>query len=59
MSEAKTFVKILKAKGLESYGVICKVGSTDKTEWAYLMNLRYRKDARGALQPCASGKAVK
>lgn len=32
MSESKTFAKILKAKGLESYCVICKVGSTDKAE---------------------------
>lgn len=32
MSEAKTFVKILKAKGFASYGVICKVGSIDKTQ---------------------------
>jgi len=26
MNEAKIFAKILKAKGLESYSVICKVG---------------------------------
>ncbi len=32
MNETRIFVKILKAKGLESYCVICKVGSTDKTE---------------------------
>lgn len=32
ISEAKTFAKILQVKGLESYCVICKVGSTDKTE---------------------------
>ena len=32
INEAKTFVKILEAKGLESYGVLCKVGGTDKTE---------------------------
>ncbi len=32
MSEAQIFARILRAKGLESYGVICKVGSTDKTE---------------------------
>ncbi|MDW7683839.1 MAG: DUF1847 domain-containing protein [Bacillota bacterium] len=32
ISEAKTFNKILTAKGLESYGIICKVGSTDKTD---------------------------
>ncbi|MTV48283.1 DUF1847 domain-containing protein [Heliobacillus mobilis] len=32
IEEAKTFVKILRAKGLEPYSVICKVGSVDKTE---------------------------
>lgn len=32
INESKTFSKILAAKGLKSYGVICKVGSTDKTE---------------------------
>lgn len=32
MNEAKIFAKILKAKGLESYCVICKVSSIDKTE---------------------------
>jgi len=29
MNEAKIFAKILKAKGLESYSVICKVGSIE------------------------------
>ncbi|MDR3601690.1 MAG: DUF1847 domain-containing protein [Desulfosporosinus sp.] len=32
INEAKIFAKILEAKGLESYGVSCKVGSTDKTK---------------------------
>lgn len=32
MQEAKIFTKILAAKGLDSYSVICKVGSVDKTE---------------------------
>ncbi len=31
-AEARTFARILDAKGLKSYGVICKVGSVDKTE---------------------------
>ncbi|HEX2950599.1 MAG TPA: DUF1847 domain-containing protein [Armatimonadota bacterium] len=31
MQEAQTFAKILRVKGLESYGVICKVGAVDKT----------------------------
>ncbi len=32
INESKIFAKILQAKGLESFGVSCKVGSTDKTE---------------------------
>ncbi len=32
MDEAKTFIRFLDAQGLESFSVICKVGSVDKTE---------------------------
>ena len=32
INETKIFTNILKAKGLESYSVICKIGSVDKTE---------------------------
>lgn len=32
IQESKTFSKILTAKGLQSCGIICKVGATDKTE---------------------------
>lgn len=32
IKESKIFAKILEAKGLEYYSVICKVGSVDKTE---------------------------
>ncbi|MDR3541317.1 MAG: DUF1847 domain-containing protein [Desulfosporosinus sp.] len=32
INEAKIFAKILQAKGLRSFAVSCKVGSTDKTE---------------------------
>ncbi|MDR3765376.1 MAG: DUF1847 domain-containing protein [Acidobacteriota bacterium] len=32
LDEARIFVRILKAQGLEPYSVICKVGSVDKTE---------------------------
>lgn len=31
IQEAKIFAQILTAKGLESYGVLCKVGAVDKT----------------------------
>ena len=32
IEEAKIFARILKVRGLDSYSVICKVGSTDKTD---------------------------
>jgi len=49
MNEAKTFVKILKAKGLESYSVICKVGSIDKTEIGIPEELKIQKGCHEAL----------
>jgi uncharacterized metal-binding protein len=32
IQEARTFVKVLRAKGLEAFTVVCKIGSVDKTE---------------------------
>lgn len=32
IEESRTFAKILRAKGLEPYTVVCKVGSVEKTE---------------------------
>ncbi|MDS1030781.1 DUF1847 domain-containing protein [Bacillota bacterium LX-D] len=49
MNEAKTFVKILKAKGLESYSVICKVGSIDKTDVGIPEELKVQKGCHEAL----------
>lgn len=49
MNEAKIFTKILKAKGLESYGVICKVGSIDKTEVGVDENLKIQKGCHESL----------
>ncbi|MBS4026930.1 MAG: DUF1847 domain-containing protein [Clostridia bacterium] len=49
MSEAKTFVKILKAKGLASYGVVCKVGSTDKTQVGVPEELKIQQGCHEAL----------
>ncbi len=49
MNESKIFVKILQAKGLESYSVICKVGSTDKTEVGVPENLKVRQGGHEAL----------
>ncbi len=49
MNETRTFVKILKAKGLESYSVICKVGSIDKTEVGIPEELKVQKGCHEAL----------
>lgn len=49
MEETKTFVKILNAKGLESYTVICKVGSVDKTEVGIPEELKVQKGCHESL----------
>lgn len=49
MNETKIFAKILKAKGLESYCVICKVGSTDKTDVGVPESLKVQKGCYEAL----------
>lgn len=49
MNEAKIFAKILKAKGLESYSVICKVGGIDKTEVGVPEELKVQKGCHESL----------
>lgn len=49
MNETKIFTKILKAKGLESYSVICKVGSVDKTEVGVAEELKIQKGCHESL----------
>lgn len=49
ISEAKTFAKVLEAKGLESYSVICKVGSTDKTRVGVAEELKVQKGCHESL----------
>lgn len=49
MDEAKIFAKILKAKGLESYCVICKVSATDKTEIGIDEKLKIKKGCHESL----------
>lgn len=49
MNEAKIFAKILKVKGLESYGIICKVGSIDKTEAGIDEKLKLQKGCHEAM----------
>lgn len=49
ISEAKIFSKILKAKGMKSYTVICKVGAIDKTEVGIPEELKIRKGSHESL----------
>jgi len=49
MNEAKIFAKVLKAKGLDSYSVICKVGSVDKTEVGIEEDLKIQRGCHEAL----------
>jgi len=49
INEAKTFMKILEAKGLESYSVLCKVGSVDKTEIGIPEELKVQQGAHESL----------
>jgi uncharacterized metal-binding protein len=49
MKEAKIFARILKAKGLDSYSVICKVGSTDKAQVGVDENLKVQKGCHESL----------
>lgn len=49
ISEARMYAKILKAKGLESYCVICKVGSIDKAEVGIPKDLKIEPDCYEAL----------
>ncbi len=47
--EACLFAKVLRAKGLEPYTVVCKVGSVDKREIGVSEEARLQKDAHEAM----------
>lgn len=49
INEAKTFAKILNVKGLNSYSVICKVGSVDKTVVGIAEELKVQKGSHEPL----------
>lgn len=49
MEETRIFTQILKTKGLESYSVICKVGSLDKTEIGVLPEYKVQQGCHEAL----------
>jgi uncharacterized metal-binding protein len=49
INETKIFTKILEAKGLESYSVLCKVGSIDKTQVGIPEELKVNKGCHESL----------
>ncbi|HBS58215.1 MAG: DUF1847 domain-containing protein [Bacillota bacterium] len=49
IEEAKTFMRVLQAKGLEGYSVLCKVGAVDKTEIGIPPELKVRSDCHEAI----------
>ncbi|MCE5284233.1 MAG: DUF1847 domain-containing protein [Pelosinus sp.] len=49
INETKIFCKILEAKGLESYSVICKIGSIDKTRIGIPEELKVEKGCYEAI----------
>jgi uncharacterized metal-binding protein len=49
IEETRVFVKILEAHGLESYAVLCKVGSVDKTEVGIPEELKILKGSHESL----------
>ncbi len=49
IEETRIFVKILEAHGLESYAVLCKVGSVDKTEVGIPEELKILKGSHESL----------
>ncbi|WP_170294408.1 DUF1847 domain-containing protein [Heliomicrobium gestii] len=49
INETKIFVKILEAKGLKGYSVLCKVGAIDKTEVGVPEELKVQKGCHESL----------
>jgi uncharacterized metal-binding protein len=49
IEETRAFVKVLKAKDLEPYAVLCKVGSVDKTEIGIPEELKVQKGSYEAI----------
>ena len=56
IEEARIFVKVLRAKGLEPYTVVCKVGSVDKREIGVSgRSAPAKRRVRGDVQPGSAG----
>jgi len=49
IEETRAFIKVLKAKDLEPYAVLCKVGSVDKTEIGIPEELKVQKGSYEAI----------
>lgn len=49
INEARIFARILAAKGLQSYGVVCKVGAVDKTEVGIPAEHKIQKDCHESM----------
>ncbi|WP_027937548.1 DUF1847 domain-containing protein [Anaeroarcus burkinensis] len=59
IQETKVFCRILEAKGLESYSVLCKVGSVDKTEIGIPEELKVAKGCfEGICNPVLQAKIL-
>jgi uncharacterized metal-binding protein len=49
IQEARTFAKVLRAKGLEAFTVVCKIGSVDKTEIGVAEDVKIEKGSYEAM----------
>ena len=49
IQEARTFVKVLRANGLEAFTVVCKIGSVDKTEIGISEDVKIEKGSYEAM----------
>ena len=49
IQEARTFAKVLRAKGLEAFTVACKIGSVDKTEIGVSEDVKIEKGSYEAM----------
>ena len=49
VQEARTFAKVLRAKGLEAFTVVCKIGSVDKTEIGISEEVKIEKGSYEAM----------
>ncbi len=58
IEETRTFAKIVQAKGLEPYSVVCKVGSTDKTEIGFPEELKLRKGFEAMCNPILQARLL-